>query len=164
MVRSTTDRGGNGSLRLELYARRDAFGARTQQQRLFERVRRLEGRPGIEGTRVRRWPDRIIADETTAVVGLVREFETWAMEHDRSLEPCFGRREVEPGFADERYEQIVLPIVCLAVYRDGRLDRVAPHVDGGRPYTVPDCIAELEERPEVSDDGPPRRSDTVVSR
>lgn len=148
-------------LRIELYVRRNAFGARTRQQRVFERVRRLEGHPEIENMEVRRWPDRIAADERGEFVGVIREFERWAADHERSLAPCFERREVTPGFTDERFEQVVLPIICLAVYRGERLRNLAPHVDGRHPYTVDDCIADLEERLEERD-GPALSSDRAV--
>lgn len=149
-------------MRIELYVRRDAFGARTQQQRLFERVRRLEDRPAIEETVLRRWPSRIPADERSELVGVIREFESWTAERGLSLAPCFERRVVEPGFTDERFEQIVLPVMCLAVHRGGRLRRVAPHVDDRRAYTVHDCIEELEERLGREEGGPSRRSDAIA--
>lgn len=161
MEGTASDQGGK-PLRIELYVRRDAFGARTQQQRLFERVRRLDEGSEVEETAVRRWPSRIAADEGNELVGVTREFERWAAERDLSLAPGFERREVEPPFTDERFEQIVLPVMCLAVYRGGRLERVAPYVKGRRAYTVHDCIEDVEEL--VSRNGRPSgRSDTIVS-
>jgi hypothetical protein len=158
---TTSDQGGE-PLRIELYVRRDAFGARTQQQRLFERVRRLEERSGIEETAVRRWPSRILADERSELVGVIREFESWTAERGPSLAPSFERRVVEPGFTDERFEQVVLPVMCLAVYQGGRLRYVAPHVDGRQAVTVHDCIEDLQERLGREDGRPSRRFDAVV--
>lgn len=163
MEGTTSDQGGE-PLRIELYVRRNAFGARTQQQRLFERVRRLEAHPEVEETAVRRWPSRIAADEGSEIVGVAREFEMWAAERGLSLAPCFERREVEPTFTVERFEQLVLPVMCLAVYHGGRLERVAPHVAERRAYTVHDCIEELEDHLLREDGRPSRRSDTVVSQ
>lgn len=146
MEESRDDRDVGEPLRVKLYLRHNTFGARTQQQRLFERVRRLETRFQIERTELRRWPDRIPADERSELGDMIREFEAWAADRDLALAPCFDRREVESRFTGHRYERISLPIMCLAVYRNGRLQRVAPHVDGDRSYTVYDCIDDLEER------------------
>ncbi len=131
-------------VRIELYMRRDTFGARVQQRRLLERSRRLEARPGVEELAVRRWPNRLAVDGPSEFADRVREFEAWAAEHGLSLAPCFQRREADTAFVGVGYEQVVLPIMCLAVYRDGVLQHVAPHVND-RPYTVHDCIADLEE-------------------
>lgn len=162
MKGSHGDRDVDEPLRVELYMRRNAFGARTQQQRLFERVRRLEARSQIERTELRRWPDRIPADERSELGEVIRAFEAWAADRDLALAPCFDRREVESRFASGRYERISLPIMCLAVYRNGRLQRVAPHVDGDRSYTVYDCIDDIEARLAEEDGRSLRRSDVIV--
>lgn len=163
MERSRVDRDAGEPLRVGLYVRHNSFGARTQQQRLFERVRRLEARPRIERTELRRWPKRIPADERSELGDVIREFEAWAAERDLELAPCFDRREVEARFANERYEWISLPVMCLAVYRNGRLQRVAPHVDGDRSYTVYDCIDDLEKRLTGEKRRSLRRSDAIIS-
>lgn len=157
-----SDRDAGEQLRVDLYMRRDVFGARSQQQGLFERVRRLEARSRVERTELRRWPRRIPADERSELGDTIREFEAWAAERDLSLAPCFERRKAEPRFAGDRLERIFLPVMCLAVYRNGRLKCVAPHVDGDRSYTVYDCIDDLEERLAEEKRRSVRGSDVIV--
>jgi hypothetical protein len=142
--------------------RHDTFGARSQQQRLLERARCLEARPGIEELAVRRWPNRLAVDGPSEFADRIREFEAWAAEHGLSLAPCFQRREADTAFVGEGYEQVVLPIMCLAVYRDGVLQHVAPHVNGRRAYTVHDCIADLEEGLARQEGRSPRRIDPTA--
>lgn len=161
---ATPQRDRDDGLRIELFIRADAFGAQRQKQGVIERVCRLEDHGEIDRTVVRHWPSRLRADEGGEFLDRVAEFERWADERDLRLSPCFERHEVEALLGDERYERVVLPIMCLGVYKAERLRHVAPHVGDGGVHTVHDCIDELEADLERTRTGRPNPNGTVTPR
>jgi hypothetical protein len=71
------------------------------------------------------------------------EFEAWAAATDRRLTPFFDTRRCYAPGTCRRREELVLPAMCLAVYQDGTLTSVAPHVDGRETVSVEDAIERL---------------------
>jgi len=71
------------------------------------------------------------------------EFAAWAREHGACLAPFFDTRECYSTETGERRTELVMPALCLAVYEDGELARVAPFAEGGRAVSIEDCLSDL---------------------
>ncbi|WP_276271836.1 HTH domain-containing protein [Haloarcula litorea] len=74
---------------------------------------------------------------------LFNEFSVWARERDARLAPFFSTRECYSTTTGECRTELVLPALCLAVYEDGELARLAPIAADGRPSSVEDCLTDL---------------------
>lgn len=74
----------------------------------------------------------------------VAEFTRWADEHGCTLRPAFDWRSTETTDAGHERQQVVTPLITLAVYDGGRLQAVYPHVDDGVVRTVHDGLDGLE--------------------
>lgn len=75
----------------------------------------------------------------------VAEYERWADEHGCTLRPAFDRRSA--GSTDDGTgprDRVVTPLLVLAVYVDGELRAVYPHVDGDDVRTIHDGLEALE--------------------
>ncbi|WP_254278735.1 HTH domain-containing protein [Haloarcula marina] len=71
------------------------------------------------------------------------EFAEWANERGAYLAPFFDTRWCYSDETGERRKELVLPVLCLAVYEDGELARVAPFAEDGTPTSLGACLAEL---------------------
>ncbi|MBX0323289.1 hypothetical protein EGH21_09625 [Halomicroarcula sp. F13] len=71
------------------------------------------------------------------------EFADWASETGACLSPFFDVRLCYSTETGERRRELVLPAMCLAVYEDGELTRVAPRSEGGTPTSIGDCLVAL---------------------
>jgi len=78
------------------------------------------------------------------VLDRVANFREWADDHDVCVEAFFETREVESGLTGESYTALVLPVACLAEYRDGELVHVAPYTTDSAVHTVSDRVTTLE--------------------
>ncbi|MDL5362232.1 HTH domain-containing protein [Halalkalicoccus sp. NIPERK01] len=76
----------------------------------------------------------------------VAEFEQWANDHGCTLRPALDRRGAGSGSDDggTRGGDVVLPLLCLAIYDGETLRAVYPHVDGEEVHTIHDGIEVLE--------------------
>lgn len=112
-----------------------------------ERLREFTDEGVVDDLTVETWPDEVVIDEETEddpAVERYRRFGEWAEDADVSLRPAFTVRERTTLVEDRPKTALVLPVCCLAVYRDGELACVAPHRDGDETYTVDDALADLE--------------------
>lgn len=76
----------------------------------------------------------------------VAEFERWAENHDCTLRPGFGRpdaRSTADGESEQRGD-VVLPLLCLAVYDDATIRAVYPHTTSEGVQTIHDGLDVLE--------------------
>lgn len=132
-------------LEVSLYCRASTSTA-TAVDRYHDDLDRLRSRGPIDGIDVVTWPSRVelrsSADDEA--VRAYEEFSAWADENDLDLEPAFNVREYESEFTGEKGTALVTPVACLAVYRDGELTDVYPHVDDGEVRTVEDGIESIE--------------------
>jgi len=71
------------------------------------------------------------------------EFCEWAREAGVCLVPYFDTRECYSFETGEKRTELVMPALCLALYEDGELTRVAPFTKGGESRTIEDCLTEL---------------------
>lgn len=132
-----------------------------------ETLRACEREGVVDGLLLRSWPEAVRLDIDTPhgeVLKRFEEFERWADRHGVSVRPPF---EVRTGVSltGERRERLVTPLVCLALYDEGRLLGVYPHSADGETYTVGDAIATVRtgefptplstaERADATDDCP----------
>jgi hypothetical protein len=72
----------------------------------------------------------------------VAEFERWADEQGCTLRPAFERHAVES--TNDGEGRIVTPLITLAVYDEGRLRAVYPHIGGEDVRTIHDGVEALE--------------------
>lgn len=133
-------------LELVVYLRESASSAATErQQAVLDRLDALADAGTVEDVTVRRWPKRV--SERSEVLETVRELREAAEERGFRLEPFFEERERVPGFFTERGDpvrEVVLPVVCIALYRDGEVRGVYPCADDETYYSVDDGLDALE--------------------
>jgi len=93
------------------------------------------------------------------VLDRVATVRQWADRHGVSVAPFFQERRVESGLTGETYATLVLPVTCLAEYRDGALVHATPHVADSSVHSVCDHL----ERLAAIDDHDRPRSDSPVA-
>ena len=108
-----------------------------------ETLRACEREGVVDGLLLRSWPEAVRLDSETPhreVLDRFEEFERWADRRGVSVRPPF---EVRTGVSltGERRERLVTPLICLALYDEGRPLGVYPHSAEGETYTVEDAIA-----------------------
>ncbi|MFC7019144.1 MULTISPECIES: HTH domain-containing protein [Haloarcula] len=97
------------------------------------------------------WDKRVCADGPAETAEEIRyeEFREWAEQANVSLTPCFDTRACYSTTTGERETHLVMPTMCLAVYEDDELVRVAPHATGGGTESVTECVARLSSRTDL---------------
>jgi hypothetical protein len=143
-------------LRAELFVRADTFGTHDLQTDIRRRLARLDDENALDGVAVSTWQSRVrldapdSADEARAIEQF-DSFGQWAERAGVSLEPFFETWTRYSAVLDEGYEELVTPVVCLALFDGSDVVEVAPHRTDEGTYTVRDCLATLESR--ATDDG-----------
>lgn len=90
------------------------------------------------------WDKRVpVEGESTRERYLVEVFERWAEEAGACLAPCFDTRRCYDDGSGRVRDELVMPVLCLAVYEGDRLVEVAPRGHGGEVVTVADCLERL---------------------
>jgi len=114
--------------------------------RYHDHLDRLRSMGIVDRVEVTSWPSRVELQASTEDVAAsaFEEFSAWAEAEDVTLEPAFNVRTYESEFTGETGTRLITPVACLAVYRDGELADVYPHVEDGTVRTVEDGIAEIE--------------------
>lgn len=139
-------------VRVELYVRSLLpRGAHERQERVIERLERLEAEEAVASFEVEVWGDRVgpstAAARTSAgrtARGRLETFVEWAQANDRSLRPCFETHAVASEFTETAYTAIEFPLMTLVEYERDDIRHVAPCTDGTTTYTVSDRLRELE--------------------
>lgn len=149
-------RDGTG-VHVELWMRRNVPSCvRDVQEAAYERVERLHEAGRIASFSHRSWePIEMTPDKTSTEHGVrcrekIAEFEAWARDRDVSLGAGFRTCTVSSMVADDRWTELVPPMLCLSVYEDGALETVFPHDDGDCVHTVTDGLSGLEAEPTAS--------------
>jgi hypothetical protein len=135
--------------RVELFVRADTFGTQDLQADVRRRLANLDEDDCIEGVDLSTWQSRVRLDspdteDEARAIERYRSFERWAAREGVSLEPFFETWERHSSIVDVDYEELVTPVVCLAVFDGSDVVEVAPRRDGDRTYTVDDSLAALE--------------------
>lgn len=146
--------------RVELHVR-SLSEARNPASEHLDRLRALADRGEIDLS-VSVWGREVglstAARETDAgqyVLDRVASFREWADERDVSVEPFFRTRQVHSTVTGESYATLVLPVSCLAEYRDGSLVHVAPYTTENAVHSVADHVSRLESDVETPDRATP---------
>lgn len=137
---------------VKLFVRADPeLGCEEQKQQVVDRLDELEADGRIDDYHLNVWTKAIrIAgplEGTTyyrRVFGHFTEFQRWAVEESVALKSAFNVEEVDCEITDASYRVLSLPSICLAVYEDGELCGVYPHVDGDTTRTIRHCLDRLE--------------------
>lgn len=80
----------------------------------------------------------------------VAEFIHWADAHGYTLRPAFEWRSADSTDAQE--QQIVTPLITLALYSGEHLQAVYPYVDGDDVHTIHEGVEALESMAGPEDD------------
>jgi hypothetical protein len=151
--RSSVKKEGETAVTVTLWARRPVCGMRTV---VIDRLHDLAGSDLIADFAVETWPDSVRSDTDSPLLSVVDDFETWADEQSVNVHPPFERKTVSPLVGDSR-EEVVLPMMTLAVRDDDGLVGVYPCSDGNRTWSVLDYLDACErigEPPVQSDQTP----------
>ena len=133
-------------LRIEVFGRADLPGGVTKQRTVRDRLAELDAAGRVDGVERHTWEGRIRTSDDeppTETVEWVRRFEDWADAGGVSLEPFFERNERSSPITGDEYEELILPVLCVAAIRDGEIERVAPCKEDGECVTVEDCLEEI---------------------
>lgn len=130
--------------RATLFAREELPRPATERRdAVAERLAAIVASGSLDGLDVVHWDKRVPAASEARERSLVAAFREWAADADVDLAPCFGTRRCHDGRAGEVRTELVLPVLCLAVYEDDELVAVAPRATDDGVVTVGDCLARL---------------------
>ena len=144
-------------LRVEFYVR--SFmpeGAEDAQQRVLDRLDRLRERGVLDDFECQVWGKRVCTSDPGPFGGdaieTVGQFRAWAERNGASLLPFFDERTQRSKITGEEHSEIVFPVMCAALYRDGDLAGVYPHADDDSVVTIRDLLAALAPDDSGTDD------------
>jgi len=131
-----------GGVHVEVYVRSlPAYGSTANA--VLGQLSTLEKRGLVDTHEVLVWGDRAPTSPAAAETPTGREvaeqvalFREWARGNDVSLGPAMHARTVESTIRDEAYEEVRLPEVLVATYRNEDLVAVAPHRQDDQVCTV----------------------------
>lgn len=154
-------------LRVKFYTR--SFvpdGAEGAQQRVLDRFDRLRERGVLDDFECEVWGKRVCTSDQERfgrdAIETVGQFRAWAERNGASLLPFFDERTHRSKITGEEYSEIVFPVMCAALYRDGNLAGVYPHADDDSVMTIRDLLAALSA--EDADEIDPReKPDTTLA-
>lgn len=112
---------------------------------------------------VETWPAEVpftAHEEEPEAITAYRRFKTWANREGVSMRPAFGFRNRTTLVSDTVETVLRLPMCCLAVTIDGRLELVAPHQTDETTVTVDDCLSLLAAAARTTGGRSPRRPPT----
>ena len=132
--------------RAELFVR-ESLPTPTERRRIAieNRLQELKCAGTIETAGTTTWEKRVpVADEDCPERNRYEEFRDWAAEAGAALAPFFDTRRCYSWETGEKRTELVMPALCLAVYEDEELVRVAPFARGGAPHSIEECLDDLE--------------------
>ncbi|WP_424018914.1 HTH domain-containing protein [Halorientalis pallida] len=142
---------GNGSTagtRVELFARSSLPEvASRRRDEVAGRLKQLVEDGHVDDVAIRTWEKKVPLSSDHDELTEYERFRDWAEETGVSLDPFFDTRSCYSMETGERGEWLVLPALCLAVYRDGDLDAVYPHSTNDGSRSVLDCLHAIEAAP-----------------
>ena len=144
--------------RAELFVRADLpTPAKQRREAVEEQLGELQCAGVIDTTETTVWRKRVpLAAEDCPERRRYDEFRAWASEADATLAPVFDTRSCYSWETGERRTELVMPALCLALYEDGDLLRLAPVTRGDTPRSIAECLDDLEEgRTPTATDSPP---------
>lgn len=153
-----TGEGTTGETRVELYARRELSSvAERRYEQVVDRLRDLAAAGHVAAVDTHTWPKTVPERSGDRESDRYERFVTWADERAVSLAPFFETRQRYASETGEAGTQLVLPALCLAVYRDGSLGCVYPHSTNDGSRSVMDGLRAIE----TAHRGPAQNSDSA---
>lgn len=129
-------------------------GAREGQQDVVDRLRRLEEAGTIESVPIEVWGTPVALptagchhDPETEVLEKVAELEASGDQSGHTLEPAFRKRTASSLDPDEMWDEVVIPVICMAVYDGDDLQTVFSCSAPDRVQTVKECLKRGRTRP-----------------
>ena len=136
---------------MELYVRSlSPTSFRDRQERVINRLERLEAIGAIGDYTVEVWGDRLAEPDVhrtetgRRISELIERFRSWADDHGKSISRYFDAETVRSKMTDEEYSQIAFPAMTLAEYGPDGLEFVTPCSDGETVHSVRDRLDALE--------------------
>jgi len=132
-------------LELDVYMRAFApDAAQRRQEAMLDRMRELRDRGVIEDVSVTRWSNQVSVTpardrEPPVGVETYRELDEVIDGTELSIEPFFRERS---GAGGDR-TVLSLPVLCVAIQRDGEITGVYPCSAPDGSYSVTDCLDAL---------------------
>lgn len=158
-----TGDGTSDGTRVELYARSSLPEVATRRRdKVAGRLTELAEEGHVSQIEIHNWENKVPLDAENHELDQYEEFATWADDVGVELSPFFDTRQCYSMSSGERGERLVMPALCLAVYRDETLQSVYPHSTNEGSRSVMDCLRAIESarrrtpdehgRPESPDD------------
>ncbi|MBX0294157.1 HTH domain-containing protein [Haloarcula nitratireducens] len=132
--------------RAELFVRSDLpQPSRKRRAAIEERLCQLQRRGVFDGFETTTWRKRVPVegDDARPERDRYNEFAEWASETDACLAPFFDTRLCYSTETGEKRTELVMPVLCLAIYEDGKLAQVAPVGADGKTRSVDAFLTEL---------------------
>lgn len=130
---------------VELYARSPLPGVVAERREtVADRLSSLSDRGRLAAFDVATWQPKVPLAGDEPEVELFDRFSEWAEGAGVGLEPFFETRTCYSMETGEVGERLVLPVLCLGIYRDDRLASVYPHAADGETRSVMDGLRALE--------------------
>jgi len=132
--------------RAELFVRTDLPTPSEKRRNAIERrLSDLQCAGTIDEHETTMWEKRVpVADEDCPERTRYEEFLEWASEAGVSLAPFFDTRLCYSWDTCEKRTELVMPAICLALYEDDELVRIAPFARGGTAHSIEDCLDDLD--------------------
>jgi hypothetical protein len=133
--------------RAEVYLRTDTIGTYGAQQRVLDRIRRLDDQGVLDAAGVAaRWDgiETYAGDVRPDAIATYEEFRDWADANDFSLQPAFDTRPRYVTGTTEVRDAVIFPVVAMAIYVDDDLLAVLPSADEFGHYTVHEALEGFE--------------------
>lgn len=140
-----TGEGTAGETRVELYARDELPSvAEKRHEQVVGRLRDLAAAGHVDAVTTHSWPKTVPDRRAERESDRYERFVTWADERAVSLAPFFETRQRYTSETGETGTRLVLPALCLAVYREGDLGCVYPHSTNDGSRSVMDGLRAIE--------------------
>lgn len=132
-------------IRVELFARSSLpTVAQRRRATVEQRLEELVDVGHVDELASTTWAKKVPLGEPSAEHRQYEAFTAWADDIGVSLHPFFDTRDCYSMETGERGEWLVLPALCIAIYRDDRLQTVYPHSTPRGSRTVLDCLTAIE--------------------
>ncbi|MFB6179505.1 MAG: HTH domain-containing protein [Halorientalis sp.] len=140
-----TGDGRSTGTRVELYARKTLPKVATKRRdEVATRLNELASAGHVSQVEIHSWNKKVPHDVACHEQTLYETFTEWADEVGVDLAPFFDTRNCYSMETGDRGDRLVLPALCLAVYRDDTLQSVYPHSTNDGSRSVMDCLRAIE--------------------
>ncbi|WP_136715260.1 HTH domain-containing protein [Halorientalis salina] len=137
--------GTRSGTRVELYARTSLSNvAGKRRDQVATQLEELATAGHISHVEIHNWTKKVPLDAESRERRRYEQFSEWAEDVGVDLAPFFDTRTCYSMDSGAKGECLVLPVLCLAVYRDETLQSVYPHTTNDGSRSVMDCLRSIE--------------------